>query len=638
MATFNTTWVKRKINNVLTKTFAIAHIKSTYYDYSKGKTLDDVLIETEDFDQTAVQESEIPPVILSKINAVATQTSNNFTLLNENKAESTDVYSREEVDNLISVLDGTIDEEKNTIDGLKSDLNNLKISDVACGKNLFNTPLRNTVVNGGVTCTYNGDGTYTLNGTASNTIVFILSKSKDACSFEIGKEYKLVGCPIGGKNNSTYILNLQGLALDERNGGIFTCTNIPSDSNNFYIAVFKGCTCDNVVFKPMITTDISATYDDFEPYIPSVKKISEETEKLKNTATQSASGLMSSADKTKLDGIATGANNYSHPTTSGNKHIPSGGAAGQILKWLSDGTAGWGDEKSYTAGEGLKLVNNAFKINMPRVNKSCNKALERETVTFEEYIQGDTFNLPSNHYYHIITMTGNDSKYATQIALGMTTNSIYYRRCDNNNWGNWVLLNKSNATQSESGLMSASDKTKLDGIATGANKTTSTDIQNAMKADNVQVGTTYTFSDNEIKSSTGVHLNANDGKNGVYAEGTGLYAVNGDNSSYVPVYGSAFTQLSSNRYKKNVQNMTDEDARKILSLRAVKYDYIEEKNGTNCYGFIAEEVNQLMRYPVIFNEKGITEGLDYSKFVPYIIKLLQMQQKEIDDLKKKIIS
>lgn len=46
--------------------------------------------------------------------------------------------------------------------------------------------------------------------------------------------------------------------------------------------------------------------------------------------------------KTKLDGIATNANNYSHPTTSGNKHIPSGGSSGQVLLWSADGTAAWG--------------------------------------------------------------------------------------------------------------------------------------------------------------------------------------------------------------------------------------------------------------------------------------------------------
>ena len=38
---------------------------------------------------------------------------------------------------------------------------------------------------------------------------------------------------------------------------------------------------------------------------------------------------------------------YTHPTTSGNKHIPSGGSSGQILRWSEDGTAAWGDETTY---------------------------------------------------------------------------------------------------------------------------------------------------------------------------------------------------------------------------------------------------------------------------------------------------
>lgn len=65
-------------------------------------------------------------------------------------------------------------------------------------------------------------------------------------------------------------------------------------------------------------------------------------------ATQSAHGLMSAADKVKLDGVETNANNYVHPTTSGNKHIPSGGSSGQILRWSADGTAVWGNDNNTT--------------------------------------------------------------------------------------------------------------------------------------------------------------------------------------------------------------------------------------------------------------------------------------------------
>ena len=39
---------------------------------------------------------------------------------------------------------------------------------------------------------------------------------------------------------------------------------------------------------------------------------------------------------------------YTHPTTSGNKHIPSGGKEGQILRWSSDGTAVWGTDNNTT--------------------------------------------------------------------------------------------------------------------------------------------------------------------------------------------------------------------------------------------------------------------------------------------------
>lgn len=39
---------------------------------------------------------------------------------------------------------------------------------------------------------------------------------------------------------------------------------------------------------------------------------------------------------------------YTHPTTPGNKHIPAGGAANQILRWSALGTAVWSDENNTT--------------------------------------------------------------------------------------------------------------------------------------------------------------------------------------------------------------------------------------------------------------------------------------------------
>ncbi len=67
--------------------------------------------------------------------------------------------------------------------------------------------------------------------------------------------------------------------------------------------------------------------------------------------THSNKGILDTVTQAMLDklaGIAEGANKYVHPTTAGNKHIPSGGASGQILRWSADGTAVWGTDNNTT--------------------------------------------------------------------------------------------------------------------------------------------------------------------------------------------------------------------------------------------------------------------------------------------------
>lgn len=58
------------------------------------------------------------------------------------------------------------------------------------------------------------------------------------------------------------------------------------------------------------------------------------------TATASAAGFMSATDKTKLDGVATNANNYSHPTSDGNLHVPATGTTNSGKVLTAGATAG----------------------------------------------------------------------------------------------------------------------------------------------------------------------------------------------------------------------------------------------------------------------------------------------------------
>lgn len=130
------------------------------------------------------------------------------------------------------------------------------------GKNLLNATLQTAIVNG-VTCTANGDGTYTLNGTATTTTTFDIAQDVSCSSF------RLVGCPVGGAHDAFYELQARTNNLiygyDTGDG-----KNIKADENFFIrIRINTGINCNNLLFKPMIV-DASlypdATYDDFEPY------------------------------------------------------------------------------------------------------------------------------------------------------------------------------------------------------------------------------------------------------------------------------------------------------------------------------------------------------------------------------------
>lgn len=126
-------------------------------------------------------------------------------------------------------------------------------------------------------------------------------------------------------------------------------------------------------------------------------------------------------------------------------------------------------------------------------------------------------------------------------------------------------------------------------------------------------------------------------------ESGGFVNIQVGQSAQVRTYGDAgwaaisareFVQQSSAKYKENIEEMTEEYAKKLLELRPVSYDYKNKADGVGCYGLIAEEVDAVESYPVYYNDDHEPEGIDYSKFVPQIIKLLQMHEKELEKLKE----
>lgn len=184
-----------------------------------------------------------------------------------------------ELNDNLAVEKAVGDEKGNNIQGTYA-----KKSDTMV--NLLKPTLHTTTENG-ITCTENGDGTYTVKGTATSTVTLPLGSIK-----RINKKLKICGSPSGAGLN-TYGINYGEIIMDSTadvgNGVMYYSTDEAGDF--LYVFVMNGQTVNDVVFKPMVTTNIDATYSDFVPYTGDTGSISGDVADI----------------KTKIDGIESGA-------------------------------------------------------------------------------------------------------------------------------------------------------------------------------------------------------------------------------------------------------------------------------------------------------------------------------------------
>ena len=191
-------------------------------------------------------------------------------------------------------------------------------------------------------------------------------------------------------------------------------------------------------------------------------------------ATDEANGLMSAADKAKLDGIASGANKYTHPSytsrTSGLYKITvdASGHVSAVTAVTKTDITNLG-----IPGSDTNTTYSAFKGATASAAGTSGLVPAPSTGYTSRYLRGDgTWQTPPNTTY-------SNFKAATASAAGGSglvpapaagENDEYLR--GDGTWATPPNTTYSNATTSTAGLMSSTDKAKLDGIASGANKTT----------------------------------------------------------------------------------------------------------------------------------------------------------------------
>jgi len=95
---------------------------------------------------------------------------------------------------------------------------------------------------------------------------------------------------------------------------------------------------------------------------------------------------------------------------------------------------------------------------------------------------------------------------------------------------------------------------------------------------------------------------------------------------------SCLIETSAARYKDNIQPMGSQ-LNKVMQLKPVEFDW--KSNKKHDIGFVADSVKNV--YPNLVSEKdGQVEGMNYSKLVSALVKSIQEQQTQIDELKTRL--
>ena len=198
-----------------------------------------------------------------------------------------------------------------------------------------------------------------------------------------------------------------------------------------------------------------------------------------SNATTSSSGLMSNTDKSKLDGVATGANNYTHPSSHPASMITESSTKRFVTDaekstWNSKQNALTAGSNVTITGDTISAVNTTYGV----ATASSNGLMASGDKSKLDGIAtgANNYSHPASHPASMITESTSqrfvsDSEKSTwnakQNALTAGTNVTIS--------GNTISATNTTygvATTSANGLMASADKTKLNGIATGANNYT----------------------------------------------------------------------------------------------------------------------------------------------------------------------
>ena len=454
-----------------------------------------------------------------------------------------------------------------------------------------------------------------------------------------------------------------------------------------------------------------------------------------SAATTSVNGFMSSADKTKLDGIASGATNYVHPTTDGNLHVPATGTTNNGKVLTAGATAGslsWvtipsapvtsvasktGDVTLVKGDVGLGNVDDTSDANKP-VSTATQTALNLKanvaSPTFTGTVSGITSTMVGLGNVDNTSDANKPVSTATQTALnlkanlasptftgtvgGITKTMVGLGNVDNTSdaskpvsTATQTALNlKANlasptltgtplsttasvgtnstqiattafvnaeiandaapiahvgatgsahgaATTSVNGFMSSTDKTKLDGIATGATANTGTVTSVSVAAANGITGTSSGGATPALTLTLGSITPSSvvvSGTTNATSTTTGSLRSAGGIAAASDIWaGGNVTAYSDARLKTNIERIPNALA-KVGQLNGYTYDRTDITSPRQT-GVLAQEVLQVLPEAVM-GTNDTTYGVAYGNMIGLLIEAIKELHLELNSLKDSI--
>lgn len=331
-----------------------------------------------------------------------------------------------------------------------------------------------------------------------------------------------------------------------------------------------------------------------------------------SSASTSSAGLMSASDKSKLNGIAGGA--------EVNQNAFSNVVVGSTTIAADSKT----DTLTLTAGSNITLTPNATNdsITISASSSSSSYSLPlasnntRGGIKLSSSTQGGTPNGITTTPGRTYAVQVNSSEQAVVNVPWTDTNTTY-----------------SEATTSTSGLMSSSDKTKLNSLSSNMIKSRNSYVQCDTSSDNIDIYApncnVTVQSDTFLVTSAQVEFNEE-----VSIMNGNLNLVSGNITTQSGSISSAggFFDTSDARVKTNVVEI---DASKADAVRLVEFDRTDKKH--HGYGVIAQELEKVYPEMVNTDSEGF-KSVNYNELAMVKIKYLEDKVARLEALVGRLLA